>query len=807
MTRESLLDRVVALIFSHRPAILVGFLALTLVMGINALNLRVDAGFEKLVPIRHDYIRTLTQYQDDFGSGNQIIVALTQTDGDIFNPEFFETLKSATDEVFFIPGVARSTATSLFTPNVVYIEVVEDGFAGDFVIPAEFQPTQEWMPIVRSNIIKSGRIGDLVANDFSGALIRAELIERDPTTGKSIDYQRIAADLEGKIRQRFENDRIKVHIIGFAKSTGDIADGARGVIKFFGITLAVTGVLLWLYTGSVTLSLLPPLVSLVSVIGLLGSLDLLGYGLDPMSILIPFLVFAIGVSHGVQMVSGWMGEVMYGGDTDAKGRPVVPAPAIPHGVDSFEAAERTFRRLLVPGALAVITTSVSFATILLIDIQIVRETAIIASVGMAIMLFTKMILLPVLLSYVNIRNLESYRERHRAAETRRDALWRFLARVTRTGPSLAILAVVIGLALWGIDKQKEMRIGDLHTGIPELREDARYNVDSQIIADRFSIGVDKLTVMVEAQENACVNYAVMKEMDRFAWHVQNLPGVHSVDSLARAMKLIIAANNEASPRWFEVSREPLNMASALHDLERGGGDDYMNAPCSAMPVNIFTTDHKAETIAAIINGIAQFKSVLPEDQFRLRLASGNVGIIAATNQTVAAAERPMMAWVYGVTIGLALLAFRSIAGTLCIVIPLAVVSVLANAMMAILGIGLKVNTLPMMALGVGVGVDYAIYIYAAMRGFMDTGDTLEEAFYKAMRLTGKAVIFIGITLGVGVFTWIFAPLKFQADMGVLLTFLFLTNMLGAILILPALARWLLPRRPAQGREAVAVPLA
>jgi predicted RND superfamily exporter protein len=796
MTKASLLDRIVALLFSHRPAILVAFVALTLVMGINALKLRVDAGFEKLMPAGHDYIQTLREYQDDFGSGNQIIVALTQTDGDIFNPEFFKTLEATTDEVFFLPGVARSTVTSLFTPNVVYIEVIEDGFAGGFVIPAEFQPTQEWMPVVRSNVIKSGRIGDLVANDFSGALIRAELIERDPTTGQPIDYQRIAADLE-QIRHRFENDRIKVHIIGFAKSTGDIADGARGVIGFFGITLAVTGILLWLYTGSITLSLLPPVVSLVSVIGLLGALDLLGYGLDPMSILIPFLVFAIGVSHGVQMVSGWMGEVMYGGDTDAQGRPVVPAPEVPHGVDSFEAAQRTFRRLLIPGTLAVITTSVSFATILLIDIQIVRETAIIASVGMAIMLFTKMILLPVLLSYVKLRDLEGYRERHRGAETRRDPLWRLLARTTRTGPSLAILAVVVGLTLWGLDKQQEMKIGDLHAGIPELRQEARYNQDSQMIADRFSIGVDKLTVMVEAPENACVDYAVMKEMDRFAWHVQNLPGVHSVDSLARAMKLIIAANNEGSPRWFEVSREPLNMASALHDLERGGGSDYMNAPCSAMPVNIFTTDHKAETIADIIAGIEAFTPVLPEDKFRLRLASGNVGIMAATNQTVAAAERPMMTWVYGVTIALTLLAFRSIGGALCIVIPLAVVSVLANAMMAILDIGLKVNTLPMLALGVGVGVDYAIYIYAAASGFVRTGDTLEEAFYKAMRLTGKAVIFIGITLGVGVFTWIFAPLKFQADMGILLTFLFLTNMLGAILILPALARWLLRRKVAR----------
>ncbi|MGK2915210.1 MAG: efflux RND transporter permease subunit [Porticoccaceae bacterium] len=791
-----MMDRIVKLMFSYRPIILLGFVAFTLFMGINALKLRVDAGFEKLMPLGHDYIKTLVKYQDDFGSGNQIIVALMQKQGTIFNPEFFKVMQSATDEIFFLPGIARSTVTSIFTPNVIYIEVIEDGFSGGNVIPAEFRPTEEWMPIVRNNIIKSGRLGDLVANDFSGALIRAELIERDPTTRQPLDYRTVAKDLEEKIRGRFESDNIDVRIIGFAKSTGDIADGAGDVMIFFGVTLAITGLLLWFYTRSAILSLLPPLVALVAVIGLLGSLDMLGYGLDPMSILVPFLVFAIGVSHGVQMVSGWMGEVMYGGDTDANGRPMVPALDPSHGVDSLEAAQRTFRRLLVPGALAVITTSVSFATILLIDIQIVRETAITASVGMAIMLLTKMVLLPVLLSYVKINNLERYRQRHRQTEARLDPIWRFLARATDTGPSLVILALVVMVTLWGVYKGKEMKIGDLHAGIPELRTEARYNVDSHVIANKFSIGVDKLSVIVEAQPNACVDYAVMAEMDRFAWYLQNLPGVHSVDSLARSMKLIIAANNEGSPRWFHLSRDPNNMASALHDLERGGGDDYMNASCDAMPVNIFTIDHKAETINAVIRGIEAFKSTLPKDKFNLRLASGNVGIIAATNQTVAAAERPMLAWVYGVTIVLSLLAFRSVTGTLCIVIPLAVVSVLGNAMMAMLNIGLKVNTLPMMALGVGVGVDYAIYIYAAMSGFIETGDSLRAAYYKAMRLTGKAVIFIGITLGVGVCTWIFASLKFQADIGVLLTFLFVTNMLGATLILPALACWLLRSRVA-----------
>lgn len=789
MKNRTIVDMVEDVLFSNRMLILAVFTLLTCFMGYHGLKLKMDAGFEKLLPFNHEYIKTLQHYESDFGSGNQIIVALIQKQGDIFNPEFFTALKAASTEVFFLPGVARSTVTSIFTPNVVYVEVLEDGFSGGNVVPAEFKPTEEWMPIVRNNIIKSGRLGSLIANDFSGALIRAELIDMDPTTRQPLDYQEVARNLEHNIRDKFETDNIDVRIIGFAKSTGDIADGASDVVKFFGVTVIITAILLWFYSKSIILAILPLVVSVVAVVGLLGSLTLLGYGLDPMSILVPFLVFAIGVSHGVQMISGWMGEVLYGGDTDDQGRPVVPAPKIPTGVDSLEAAKRTFQRLLVPGTLAVVTTSVSFATILLIQIGIVRETAITASVGMFIMLFTKMALLPVMLSFVKLRNIEEYRRKHLAAETRRDVLWRTLARASDTKPSIIILSVVALLTVWGYIKGQELQIGDLHGGIPELREEARYNVDSRAIADKFAIGVDKLSVIVESELNACVNYDVMKEMDEFVWYIRNLPGVHSVQSLATNMKVIIAANNEGNSRWFELSRDKNNMASSLHRMQ--SSSEFMDTACEAMPVHIFTTDHKAATIENIIAGIKAYKSSLPEEKFHLRLAAGNVGVIAATNQTVAAAERPMMLWVFGVTIVLALLAFRSFTGMLCVVVPLAFVSLLGNAMMAILDIGLKVNTLPMMALGVGVGVDYAIYIYSAMSSFLKTGDSMHEAFYKSMRLTGKAVIFIGVTLAVGVCTWIFATLKFQADMGILLTFLFLTNMLGAILILPALARWLI----------------
>jgi predicted RND superfamily exporter protein len=283
---------------------------------------------------------------------------------------------------------------------------------------------------------------------------------------------------------------------------------------------------------------------------------------------------------------------------------------------------------------------------------------------------------------------------------------------------------------------------------------------------------------------------VMNEMDRFAWHVRNLPGVQSVASLADKQKIILAANNEGNPRWYSLSRNESSMGTSLYHMG-AEGSKYMDPPCANMPINIYTLDHKAGTINQIIEGINAFQSELPDERFHIRLASGNVGIIAATNVAVKDAQMPLMGFVYGAIIILTLLTFRSIGATLCIILPLSFVSLLCYTLMATLDIGLKVNTLPVVALGVGVGVDYAIYIYSRMSEFLGTGDSLETAFYKAMRLTGKSVIFTGMTLGAGVFTWIFASLQFQADMGILLTFMFLVNMLGAILILPALARWLL----------------
>jgi predicted RND superfamily exporter protein len=777
-------------LFSHRILILSAFCLVTLFMGYHASSLRMEAGFEKLLPLKHGYLETLIKYREEFGSGNQLIVALTQDEGDIFNAEFFEALKAANEEVFFLPGAARHTVTSILTPNVRYIELVEDGFSGGNVVPAEFRPTDEWWPILRNNIIKSGRLGNLVANDFSSALIRVELLDMDPSTREPLDYQQVSRDLEEKIRSKIETDNISVRIIGFAKSTGDIADGARVVMLFFGATFIFTGLFLYVYTGSIKATVLPLLSGLVAVVWQMGLLPLMGFSLDPMSILVPFLVFSIAVSHGIQKINAWLWQTMYGGAEDDWGNPVDPLPEKAVGVSGMTAAQRAFHALFIPGIIALISDTVGFLTVLLIDIGIIQEMAIAATLGVASIIFTNMVLLPILLSYINPSKLEKLRAKHERGEIRRDKWWRVLAKLTHTKPSIVVLVLCAILTVWGGIANNDLKIGDSQTGIPELREDARYNVDSRIITERFSVGVDKLSLVIESQDNACVDFDVMNEIDRFAWHVRNLPGVKSVRSLVDNMKVILTANNEGSPRWFALSRNSSTMSSSLYHMG-AGGDEFMDAACKAMPINIFTEDHKAETINTIIKGIAAFESTLPIEKFNPLLATGNVGIIAATNDAVEDAQLPIMFWEYSAIIALALITFRSIGGMLCIVLPLTMVSILCYALMAILGIGLKVNTLPVVALGVGVGVDYAVYIYSKLGHYIEEGESIEDAFIHAMHTTGRPVIFTGVVLGVGVCTWIFAPLKFQADMGIMLTFMFVVNMLAAIIVMPALARWLL----------------
>ena len=779
------------LLMAQRKVLLGFFLLVTLALGYSATQVRLDPGFNKQIPVRHAYMVNFLDFSRIFTGANRLLVSVHwKGQGDIYNPEFLQTLQQVTDDVFFISGVSRPSVTSLFTPNVRYIEITEDGYVGDLVVPPQYAATAEDLQQVRSNAARSGQVGRLLANDLKSAMVRADLQDIDPKTGQPVSYVQIAQRLED-IRAKYSSADIEINIVGFAKLVGDVVEGLNTVMGFFAIAFLITGALLWVYSRSLRLTLVALFVALLPVIWLLGLLPLLGLGIDPMSILVPFLIFSIGVSHAVQMTNAWKQEVLAGSD-------------------SVTAAKAAFSKIFIPGALALLMNALGFGVIMLIDIPIVHELGVTACIGVMLMIITNKIMLPLIIAHLR---LEPRLMRAQAQLlNQRHPLWWRLSALATPGPALWVFAISLVLLAVGAIKARELATGDIGSGAPELRADSRYNQDNQKIISHYSIGLDVLSVFLTIRDRseACLDPAVMRAVETFDFKMREVPGVQSVQSVAGMSKQVIAGNNEGNPRWAAIPGSAQGLQQGAYAYSPDSG--LVTDSCQKMQILVFLTDHEGASVAHVLGEAKRIIGAIQVPGVTFHLAGGNIGVMAASNEAVKQAEVVMLAALFFSVALFCLLTFRSLRAVLCILVPLAIVAVLCNALMALLGIGLKVATLPVMALGVGVGVDYGIYLYERIEHEMAAGQDLREAFYRAMCQRGTAAVFTAVTMSLGVCTWVFAPLKFQADMGVLLAFMFLVNVLGAIFLLPALAAWfnlgkpLVNKRPSSVRASCDQPL-
>ncbi|PTU31345.1 efflux RND transporter permease subunit [Stenotrophobium rhamnosiphilum] len=811
-------------IFKWRAVTLTVLFLLTAFFAWNAAQLRPNAGWLKMVPKEHPYMQTFMQYYKDFGGANTVLISLHNNKGTIYQPEFMETLRKASDDAFFIPGVDRARVTSIFSPSILYVEVVEGGLSGENVIPSTYTPSPEMMQRIKRNVAKASVIGRLVSQDQTTALIQLELLENDPTAGTTaslsdsakpmsermreawergalagevapekptlsdrikavstlsmkgskpepgLDYVKVGEKLE-EIRAKYESKDITVSIVGFAKVVDDMTKASMEVASFFVIALILTGLLLWAYIGSFRLAMLVVATSLVACTWELGLLNLVGYGLDPFAMLVPFLIMSVSVSHGVQYANSWANEVAT--------RNVTP----------YQASLATFRSLAIPGVVALLTNVAGFSTIYLINIQVIREMSVNAAFGMAGVIIVNKVLLPALLSYMRLPNIPKFREAQELRERMGDAVFKKMAVLTHRGPATVVLVICAALSIFGASQYHKVQIGDTTDGVPELRPDSRFNQDARAIAQNFTMGVDHLKVVVESFDDGCVDYSVASEVDNFNWYMKNQPGVRDVLSLYDLAKFAHAGLSEGrlDAEVLPHQQQALAQITALVPTTTG----MLNNTCSAIALFIFTTDHKAETITHLTDAVKAYSDKFQVDKrIKFRLASGNIGVMAATNEEVRRNELPVVAWVYAVIILFLWLSFRTVSGVLCVILPLGMVTLLGYALMVAMGIGQKVATLPVLAFACGVGVDYGIYSYSVIAAGLRNGMSLEEAYYQKMRSTGKATLFTGLGLATGVALWIFSDLQFQKDMGILLVFGFTTNMIGAIVVLPALAHFL-----------------
>ena len=729
-----------------------------------ATQTKVDARFEKQLPLGHEYIQKFREFESEFGGANRVVLAMIVEEGEIFNEDYFNKLDSLTKDVYAMPGVDQASVTSLFTPNVRFTEIVEDGFTGGNVVPADFANTLQDLAKVKENVLKSNYMGRLVTDSFNGAMVMANLLDVDPDTKEPLDTFAVARELES-LREKYETEAIKVHVIGFAKVMGDIRDGALNVIFFFCVTIVVTALLVWFYSQSFLFSILPMGCSLAAVAWQLGIIHLMGFGIDPMSILVPFLVFAIGVSHGVQMVRVFRDQLF-------------------HGEEASVAARKAFSELLIPGGVALLTDTIGFITILLIPVPTIRELAIAASVGVAAIIVTNLILLPLLLSYQ--KPSHEYRERVAKRKVKTKKFWHKVSVVSERRMAKGLVVIGALLFVFGFDQATRVEVGDLHEGVPELRSDSRYNQDTAAITDNFNLGVDVLIAFVETVKDGSVDYKVMELLDRFEWRLKNIDGVKSVLGLAGMARKINSGYSEGILKWQVLPFNRDMLAQAVGRVETSTG--LTNLDGSVLPVMIFLEDHKAETIRRVVTAVKEFETNYGYKNVHFSLAGGNAGIMAASNEVVRNAQFPILIYVFSAVILLCFASFRSVKIVTCIVLPLALVSVLAHTLMFWMEIGLKTSTLPVVALGVGEGVDYGIYLFSCFIAQRRKGLAFADAIEAAMQQAGSAIVFTGLTLSVGVGTWAFSTLQIQADMGILLMFMFLMNMVCAIVLIPAIAR-------------------
>lgn len=763
-------------LFSNRFIVLASFVSFTCVMAFFAVQLRMDAGFEKQIPVGHEYVQTMNQYRSDLFGANRLTIVVKAKHGTIWTKDGLSRLAAVTEAVTYLPNVDRLGVQSLWTPNSFVNEITEEGFRSEPIIPGTVTPgglTSEVIKAIQRSTVEGNYIGSLAARDETGAMITAEIGEVGPD-GKKVDYVAFNRLLEKNVRAPFEDANYDVEIIGFAKQIGDIADGAKSVLLFCGVAMLLTALAVYWYCHSIRFTLLPIACSLTSLVWQFGTLRLLGFGLDPLGVLVPFLVFSIGVSHGVQQINFITRELA-------------------HGKSALEAARHSFSGLLIPGTLALITAFVSFVTLLTIPIPMIRELAITAALGVGFKILTNLVMLPVAASCFHFN--KAYADKAMRKRVQRAAWLRTLTRVAKPRNATIVLVIVAGVFGAAVWQSRDRVVGTLQPGAPELRPEARFNQDAVKISNSYDVGLDWLSVVVEAPTGSCENPAVGVFDDKMVYALRNVPGIVSISSYPDMLRMYNQGYNEGNPKMDVVPIDKGNYAGLSAEIGRVRG--YLNKDCSMTAIHLYLSDHKASTINRVIGAITQYRDSHRTPGIRVRLAAGNAGVLAAINDEVAKSELPMMLYVYAAIVLLVFIAYRDFRAVLACCLPLTVGTFIGYWFMKVFEIGLTVATLPVMVLAVGIGVDYSFYIYNRLQAHLVSGESITTAVEQSILEVGMATIFTAITLAVGVATWSFSTLKFQADMGKLLAFMFLVNLIMAMTALPALAVMLekiFPRR-------------
>jgi hypothetical protein len=738
--------------------------ALTVVFGYFAAHVEIKTIFHDLLPKGHPFIEINDKYNERFGGPNIVSIMVEAEQGDIFQPKVLERIKQITDDLYLVPAINQFQVISLASRKIRAINSSTAGIETKPMMWPDLPKDQAEIDQLREQVLSSPLVyGRYVSPDLRSALVTADFIDR------LMDYGKLYDGIT-KIAEKYNGDGVRVRVVGEPLLTGWVVHYLPETFHLFLITIAIMALLLFVTVRTWRGVLLPMLAGVVSAVWALGIASLFRVNFDPLIIVVAFLVTARAISHAVQMLAAFDDE-------------------LERGYAPREAAAKALVALFRPGMLGVVVDAVAVAIVAAMPMPLLQKTAFVGAVWLSTIAVSAMVLVPTLLSWVSKPHAVAF-----PFDTNR---WILRPVLNLCGTLVlgrrSVVVVLIGLAVLLVSGfyATKVTVGDALPGTPLLWPDHPYNVDAKAINDTFQ-GSDQMFVVLEgAAPNALKDPELLANVDNFQRYLETQPQIGGTVSVVDLIGPVNANLHEGNRRFEElgptadINGELLFMY--MQGTDPGDMDRFVDTDFKDGAVTMFFRDHKGDTIRTAVSRIEDYiaENPLPGDS-KYQLAGGLVGVLAAVNEEVFARQVESIALALLALFVLSAIAYRSTVAGLFYMPLVVTANTITFAFMAWQGIGMNINTLPVAALGIGLGVDYAFYIVDGVKErFEETGDVM-ASIRGSLRTAGRGVLITGSTMIVAVLVWYASSLKFQAEMGLLMALWLSVSAITSLLLIPAM---------------------
>jgi len=765
----SRLDRFVALCIRQRVLVIALISLLTLMFASLAVRIEIKTVFSDLLPKNHPYIKIHEQFKQTFGSSNLVSIMLEVKDGDIFQPEVLRKITRVTKELQLVDGVNQFQVISLAAKKIKEVRSSTEGIDIRPLMWPEPPTSAEGIAKLKDSVLRNPLVyGAYVSTDLKAALITVDFYDAE------LKYDKVFAQISA-INRSVEGNGVSVRMVGEPILYGWVSHYLPETLRIFLLTLAALIALLFITARTWRGTLLPLLAGAVSSIWALGTARLLGFHMDPLIIVVAFLIMARAISHAVQLVSHFDDELERG------------AP------NSTVAAMAAMRSLFKPGMLGVVADAGCMIVVILVPIPLLQKVAIIGTVWVLTIAVSACVLTPVLLSFIKHPRRYAHglnvQPVMRALLTRCAALALSPMRYVAVG--LTGLLFVVG-TLYAFN----LKVGDANPGSPILWGDSTYNQDAAAINQRFQ-GADRMFLVVSGDKtDALKEPAALRTMAQLQTFLESQPEVGGTVSMADLVPEMKRVLREDNPRYREFGSSAADNGEIMYlftsSSDPGDIDRFVEPQYKDASVTVFFRDHRGETIRAAVARVEAFITAHPDSPVKIQLAGGLVGVLAAVNEIIFAKQIESIALALLVLVVCCAVTYRSLTAGMFFMVPVLLSNALTFSFMALMGIGMNINTLPIAALGIGLGVDYAFYVIDEIREELRRGLSLERAVHSAMLGAGRGVMVTAATLITSVVIWYFSSIRFQAEMGLLMALWLFISALSSLLLMPALVVILRP---------------